>query len=603
MLEFDCISAQLVKNVEDSITKAAPGPQRGHLIVLEGPDSVGKTTLANELVEALRGLGIPTIGLSFPGSQPSSIGYLVYRLHHDPGMLGVEAPTPSALQLMHVAAHFETIERQVLPALSQGTFVVLDRFWWSTFVYGKLAGLSESFLQNLVNLEAVAWGDVSPSIIFLVDRLVPFDEGSGSENWHLLRDYYREFAAAQPQFNTTLIRNQGSVQEVMESIHGVLTCQRILPNQLRLQFPSPSLDIFADSMLPKIYISSVSDSGTMAQCRSTMWPAKPTTVFDTYWYLASERQNVFFRRLAGRPAPWTSDPILATHKFTNAYRASDRVSQFLIKQVIYTGSQDPEEVLFRILLFKLFNRIPTWMTLQRQLGIICWREYSFEAYDRILSRCLERGERIYSAAYIMPSGQTSFGFAKKHRNHLQLIQSMIAEGLAPKIKRSRSFEEVFQLLLSFPSIGEFLAFQLAVDINYSNLTDFSEMDFVVAGPGARSGIRKCFSDLGGLTEPEIIRRVATHQHEEFARRGLDFKSLWGRPLQLVDCQNLFCEVDKYSRLAHPEIKGIGNRTRIKQKFAPDLNPIRYWYPPKWGINEKIGDDVTQHVYASYWKHS
>ena len=38
-----------------------------------------------------------------------------------------------------------------------------------------------------------------------------------------------------------------------------------------------------------------------------------------------------------KSAPWTSDYILQTYKFTNTYRASDRVSQYLINNVIYTG--------------------------------------------------------------------------------------------------------------------------------------------------------------------------------------------------------------------------------------------------------------------------
>src|SRR4051812_3253143 len=63
-------------------------------------------------------------------------------------------------------------------------------------------------------------------------------------------------------------------------------------------------------------------------------PLKPTIVFESYWRLAAERQNVFFRRVSGDSPPWTSDPILLEHKFTNAYRASDRVSQFLIREVI-----------------------------------------------------------------------------------------------------------------------------------------------------------------------------------------------------------------------------------------------------------------------------
>ena len=59
--------------------------------------------------------------------------------------------------------------------------------------------------------------------------------------------------------------------------------------------------------------------------------AKPTKVYGTYWKFAVERQEIFFRRFRGESPPWTNDAILAKHKFTNAYRASDRVSQYLIK--------------------------------------------------------------------------------------------------------------------------------------------------------------------------------------------------------------------------------------------------------------------------------
>ena len=89
-------------------------------------------------------------------------------------------------------------------------------------------------------------------------------------------------------------------------------------------------------------------------------PARPTVVYDTYWRFAAERQAVFFRKLEGGGPPWTDDSIIARHKFTNAYRASDRVSQYLIRNVIYDGDQSVPEVFFRTILFKLFNKIETW---------------------------------------------------------------------------------------------------------------------------------------------------------------------------------------------------------------------------------------------------
>ena len=100
---------------------------------------------------------------------------------------------------------------------------------------------------------------------------------------------------------------------------------------------------------------------------SRLAPAIPTVVYKTYWRFAAERQAIFFRKIEGAAFPWTEDSILKRYKFTNAYRASDRVSQYLIKNVIYDGDPSVKEVFFRILIFKLFNRIDTWKLLEKEL--------------------------------------------------------------------------------------------------------------------------------------------------------------------------------------------------------------------------------------------
>ena len=320
---------------------------------------------------------------------------------------------------------------------------------------------------------------------------------------------------------------------------------------------------------------------------SSLAPARPTEVYDTFWYFASERQAVFFERLRGRAYPWTEDPILQRYKFTNAYRASDRVSQYLIRNVIYEGDQDPREVFFRTILFKIFNRIETWELLEGEFGTVSYADYSFDRYDSVLTRAIESGRRLFSAAYIMPSGGKRADRPRKHSRFLEVLGWMMQDALPERLSEARNMREAFELLLGYPMIGDFLAYQYVTDLNYGEITDFSEMEFVVPGPGARNGIRKCFSDLGGLSEIDIIKVVADRQEEEFERLDLGFESLWGRPLQLIDCQNLFCEVDKYARVAHPYAKGVTNRTRIKQSYSPTPEPVRYWYPPKWGINHLI----------------
>lgn len=318
-------------------------------------------------------------------------------------------------------------------------------------------------------------------------------------------------------------------------------------------------------------------------------PAKTTAVYDSYWRFAVERQKIFYHRALGHPAPWTDNPVLGTYKFTNAYRASDRVSQFLIRHVIYRDDlpSTSAEVVFRILLFKLFNKIETWRLLEGELGALSFETYRFADYDRILSKAMAQGARIYSAAYIMPPGSGAFGCKAKHQNHLKLLELMLSDRLPDRLGAARTMQEGFELLRSYPTIGDFLAYQFITDINYSELTDFSEMDFVIPGPGARDGLRKCFADSGGLSDAELIRLMADRQSEECAHLGLVLPSLWGRPLQLIDCQNLFCEVDKFARVAHPEASGWTGRTRIKQKFVADRARIDFWYPPKWGLNDRI----------------
>ena len=309
---------------------------------------------------------------------------------------------------------------------------------------------------------------------------------------------------------------------------------------------------------------------------------KVTPVFDTYWEFAAKRQDVFMKRVRGSPPPWTDDEVLARHRFTNPYRASDRVSQFLIKHVIYVGDQSPDEVFFRTLLFKLFNRIDTWKVVVERIGVPRTDNLQLEEFCHIYDALFMGNKRLYSAAYIMPDPK--FGHRRKHQNHLHLLKLMHQNDTPRRVEDAKSLSSVYEILREFPSIGDFLAFQLAIDINYSELVDFSEMDFVVAGPGARNGIRRCFSDTAGLSDADLIRVVSDIRESEFSRLGIDFPNLWGRELQLVDLQNLFCEVDKYARVAHPSSSDVSQRKRIKQRFRPSIEPLPQWYPPKWNLD-------------------
>jgi len=582
-------------------------PRKGAVFVFEGPDGVGKTTLAEAVRKLLVKTELLVLVVSFPGRDINTLGGYVYELHHRSTTHPIRNITPDALQALHIAAHIDTIQSVIRPYIEKGGIVLLDRYWWSTWVYGRLSGVHPVALEKMIAVERLYWHDLSPTAIFSVSRPVnAFEMDVRGDFLEKSREYEsvvdREIAhnrviaiensravvAVASEISgiikDLLHRKAGSVRQSKASLANLKNQAHSTPESASLPFDRPLMDCVANHAL--------SNGGALA-IWSKLTPANPTVVFNTYWRFAAERQEIFFNRFYGKPRPWTEDPILDRYKFTNAYRASDRVSQYLIRRVIYRGSQAPRELFFRIILFKLFNLIETWERLEAAFGELSVKEFDPIKYDEVLTAAMEAGATIYSGAYIMPSGDARWRQDRKHRMHLRLLEYMLSLRLAERVASARNMKEVFELLKSVPSIGDFLAYQFATDLNYSPLTNFDENKFVVPGPGAKSGIHKCFSTLGGLTEADLIRFVRDRQEDEMRSRSLHFRDLWGRPLQLIDCQNLFCEVDKYSRVYHPEMQGISGRTRIKQQFRPLAEPINYWYPPKWGLNERVAQELEQ----------
>lgn len=308
---------------------------------------------------------------------------------------------------------------------------------------------------------------------------------------------------------------------------------------------------------------------------------RPTPVYDAYWHFADERQRTYYRKKRGDLIV-TTDPIIAAFRFTNAYRAIDRVTQYLLREVIPHSLRDPRDIFFRVLLFKIFNRIETWESIEASLGPIHTHSFEWDRANDVLTRSLAEGRKVYSAAYIMPS--PAFGQKFKHSNHLVLLRNLMRESISAAWVDTRSLATLYRKLLDVPSFGPFLAFQYAIDLNYADATQFDEGSFVVAGPGALDGISKCFENAHAVEPESVIAAVAERQSEEFDRRGLRFPGLYGRPLKLIDCQNLFCEISKYSRVSHPNISGVSKRTSIKQTYKPKgMGLSEPMFPPSWKI--------------------
>ena len=63
-------------------------------------------------------------------------------------------------------------------------------------------------------------------------------------------------------------------------------------------------------------------------------PVPDKRILYYYFYFMQERMNIFWRKCVDDNSYLTEDLILREYKFTNVYRACDRVSQYLINHVI-----------------------------------------------------------------------------------------------------------------------------------------------------------------------------------------------------------------------------------------------------------------------------
>jgi dTMP kinase len=181
---------------------------RGRFITFEGGEGSGKSTQIKKLADRLDEAKLRAIVTREPGGSPGAeiIRHLV--LSGMGKLLGADAET-----LLFAAARDDHVHTVILPALSQGIWVLCDRFYDSTRAYqGRLGQV----LPGVVNaMQRVTIGDLKPDLTIILDVPVEIGlqraaarRGSATPDrfeaedvkFHQdLRDAYRQIAAEDPQ--------------------------------------------------------------------------------------------------------------------------------------------------------------------------------------------------------------------------------------------------------------------------------------------------------------------------------------------------------------------------------------------------------------------
>jgi thymidylate kinase len=192
---------------------------KGKLFVFEGPDGAGKSTLAQGLADYFRSCGKACDEYCFPGSEKGTLGRHIYYLHHNFKALGIESINSASLQVLHVAAHIDGIERCIIPAINAGRDVILDRFWWSTWVYGMVSGVPRRSLKAMIKLECAHWGKTLPAALFLVQSAFPHRKDVKDDGWHDLLCAYRKLAQEEKdRYPIYWVESSGSVHSTTAQI-------------------------------------------------------------------------------------------------------------------------------------------------------------------------------------------------------------------------------------------------------------------------------------------------------------------------------------------------------------------------------------------------
>ena len=135
---------------------------RGKFISFEGGEGGGKSTKAARLAGFLRQKGLDVIETREPGGTQQGEDLRDLLVQGDP-----DRWSPLSELLMMTAARIEHVNRLIEPALSEGKWVVCDRFMDSTLAYQGIAG---GLGLNIVSqLQEAAIGNTIPDVTFLLD--------------------------------------------------------------------------------------------------------------------------------------------------------------------------------------------------------------------------------------------------------------------------------------------------------------------------------------------------------------------------------------------------------------------------------------------------
>lgn len=231
------------------------------------------------------------------------------------------------------------------------------------------------------------------------------------------------------------------------------------------------------------------------------------------------RHDIYLDRKAGKPGPWTADPVLRDGRFCNIFRELDTVTIWVDKHIRQPYADHPH-LWFMLAIARYIN----WPdTLAELIQTKQWPDNpDFE--PSWLTTALEhravRGDKVYTGAYMIraESDPSKEWYSwTKHRYIAEIVLGRLWEdreewqrmlettpGVLRSFNRLETVWEKFQQH-RYVGWGPFMAYEVVTDLRHTrylrNAPDI--WTWANAGPGAIRGLNRLYGrDLAAKPRPE-----------------------------------------------------------------------------------------------------
>jgi hypothetical protein len=263
---------------------------------------------------------------------------------------------------------------------------------------------------------------------------------------------------------------------------------------------------------------------------------------ERFSWFTRERYAIKLKRDAGRPRPWTEDPILAKYHFNNVFRGDDKTTQVILE--VLQEAPDGVEQVRRAVLCRLINKASTIRPALAARG---------RGPDSLLA-CLQN-DGINTQAYRINTprglnnlqGIVELGWDPPHSLYGQLSSTT----------QVRSLKDAHAVMRQYPFLVGFIGYQILLDLLAVGFWWPSfDASWVLAGPGAERGLRLLQGqpvdydwqggDFRRERRPSFMRSVPGLLADLTERLMQDWPAEWP-PLTVHETEFMLCELDKYTR--------------------------------------------------------